>query len=84
MPVSDFMQCLHTAAIKDITGFDYNLDAINPRGTPNELSDAFRKLFKKPPTMSVYRIIKDFIPMLDIFVSTGRTRMDHCLMLMPV
>ena len=50
-------------------GFDYNLDSLQPGSENNELNQAIRQLFKKPPNMKVSRVLMDYVPALDIFVS---------------
>nr|BED42949.1 cytochrome P450 monooxygenase [Trametes versicolor] len=41
-----------TLDIIGIAGFGYDFNALNPEGTPNELSMAFRKLFMGTPSIS--------------------------------
>ena len=50
-------------------GFDYDLKSLNPGEKPNELNEALRDLFRKPPTFSILRIIKEMTPLADFFVS---------------
>ena len=50
-------------------GFDYQLGALIPGAEPNELNLAFRAIFKKPPSLSLARVIMDVFSIFDFFVS---------------
>ncbi|KAJ8482004.1 hypothetical protein ONZ51_g5636 [Trametes cubensis] len=47
--------------------FGYHLEALNARGSPNELNQAFYRIFLATPPISILRIIKDYLPFLDLF-----------------
>ena len=57
-------------------GFNYNFDALNLDGEPNELNKAFQQIFKRPPNMSIGRVLMDMFPMLNIFVSAWHADWD--------
>ncbi|KAI0751622.1 cytochrome P450 [Daedaleopsis nitida] len=56
-----------TLDIIGLTGFNYQFNALNPGGEPNELNRAFQQIFKRPPNMSILRVVMDMFPMLNIF-----------------
>lgn len=52
-----------------MSGFNYQLGSLSTAGETNELNQAFRTIFAKPPKFSLLRVIMELFPILDIFVS---------------
>ncbi|KAI0374515.1 cytochrome P450 [Pilatotrama ljubarskyi] len=58
-----------TLDVIGLAGFDYHLGALDAHGgKPNELYQAFAKIFAVVPPVSLFRILMDFFPSLDFFV----------------
>ena len=51
-----------------LLGFNYRFDALNPHGEPNELVVAFNEIFDPSPRITAMMLLKNFFPVLDIFV----------------
>ncbi|OSD05864.1 cytochrome P450 [Trametes coccinea BRFM310] len=56
-----------TLDVIGLAGFDYHLEALNSRGKPNELNEAFSQIFSSTPPLSIYRIVVSIAPFLDFF-----------------
>ncbi|KAI8968082.1 cytochrome P450 [Trametes punicea] len=56
-----------TLDVIGLAGFDYHLEALNATGKPNELNQAFYRIFLAVPRLSIYRIFVDYLPFLDFF-----------------
>ncbi|OSD05893.1 cytochrome P450 [Trametes coccinea BRFM310] len=56
-----------TLDVIGLAGFDYHLEALNPKGKPNELNEAFSQIFSSSPPVSIYRILVSVFPFLDFF-----------------
>ncbi|KAI9068013.1 cytochrome P450 [Trametes sanguinea] len=56
-----------TLDVIGLAGFDYNLEALNSKGKPNELNEAFSYIFSSSPPVSIYRILVSVFPFLDFF-----------------
>ncbi|KAH9847038.1 cytochrome P450 [Lenzites betulinus] len=54
-----------TLDVIGLAGFGYRFNALNPTGEPNEFNEAFQQLFL-PRTFTVFVIMKNFFPILDI------------------
>ncbi|KZV67414.1 cytochrome P450 [Peniophora sp. CONT] len=71
--------CAHTDAVNGLSsatlevigvaGFNYQLGSLSAAGETNELNQAFRTIFAKPPKFSLLRVIMELFPILDIFPS---------------
>ncbi|KAI0759033.1 cytochrome P450 [Fomes fomentarius] len=56
-----------TLDVIGLAGFNYHFDSLNPDKEPNELSKAFEQIFKRPPSMSILRVLLDVVPVLNVF-----------------
>ncbi|EJF57472.1 cytochrome P450 [Dichomitus squalens LYAD-421 SS1] len=56
-----------TLDVIGLAGFDHNLDSLKPGSERKELNAAIRHLFKKPPNMTVFRVLLDYAPWLNLF-----------------
>ncbi|KAI0795607.1 cytochrome P450 [Abortiporus biennis] len=63
-----------TLDIIGLAGFNYQFDALNESGTPNELTAAFNTILTPENSMRFFPILQAIIPVLRVFKSE-RTRM---------
>lgn len=51
-----------------ILGFNYEFNALNPEGTPNELDEAFSTLFREPGNPRPIEFLRAFVPIFRLIV----------------
>ncbi|KAJ3008538.1 hypothetical protein NUW54_g3113 [Trametes sanguinea] len=66
-----------TLDVIGLAGFDYHLEALNSRGKPNELNEAFSQIFSSTPPLSIYRIVVSIAPFLDFFPDERARRVQE-------
>lgn len=63
-------ECFYLRANKD-SAFGYSFDALNPAGTPNELSEAMQSALKVPKGLPIFAILQAIFPPLRIIVGVS-------------
>ena len=53
-----------------LAGFNYRFDSLNPQGKPNELNEAFKKIFDPDVKLSYLMILRLLFPILNLIVSS--------------
>ncbi|KAI0828219.1 cytochrome P450 [Trametes gibbosa] len=66
-----------TLDVIGLAGFNYRFDSLNPSGKPNELNQAFQEIFDPSPNFTLWMLLKNFFPILDIFPDERSRRLDH-------
>ncbi|CDO72747.1 hypothetical protein BN946_scf184990.g30 [Trametes cinnabarina] len=71
-----------TLDVIGLAGFDYPLEALNSKGKPNELNEAFTRIFTKTPPLSLHRILVSIFPFLDLFPDERNRRVQEANVVM--
>ncbi|KAI0357859.1 cytochrome P450 [Trametes cingulata] len=64
-----------TLDVIGLAGFNYRFDSL--AGKPNELNQAFQEIFNPSVGFSIFMILRNFIPILDIFPDERSKRVDR-------
>lgn len=59
------------------TAFGYSFDALNPAGTPNELSEAMQSALKVPKGLPIFAILQAIFPPLRIIPTEQQKSIQH-------
>ncbi|KAI0634026.1 cytochrome P450 [Trametes polyzona] len=66
-----------TLDVIGLAGFGFHFDALNPKGKPNELFEAFQELFLPDRKITTLMILKSFFPILNIIPDEESRRVYH-------
>ncbi|KAG8215922.1 cytochrome P450 [Butyriboletus roseoflavus] len=65
-----------TLDIIGLAGFNYNFDALETSGQPNELSEAFSTIFTASQNITVLKVLQNLIPILHLIPSAASRRIQ--------
>ncbi|OSD00673.1 cytochrome P450 [Trametes coccinea BRFM310] len=63
-----------TLDVIGLAGFNYEFNALNPVGKPNELAKAFEEIFTFPDKIPILLILQNFFPVFNIIKDTRARR----------